>query len=259
MLRRVIAFVLVCAIFAYAQGNTFKQVRYNGGTVSTKVDPKDWGNQLNVTSDLITLTLEDKQKIEIQPKLVSSLSYGQEAHRRVGTMIALGILVAPVALFGLFHRTRLHFIGIQYSTPEGKKAGLLIQGHKDNYRAILVALQGVTGAPVYVSEKERGFIPVGVTTSVAKESEQPGTNTAAAKSGQSTAPAPTGTVQVTSSPDGADVYSDDAFVGNTPSTLKLNPGKHVIRVSSSGHKEWSREITVQAGSDLKLNAVLETQ
>jgi len=37
----------------------------------------------------------------------SGLSYGQEAHRRVGTMIALGILFAPLALFGLFHKTRL--------------------------------------------------------------------------------------------------------------------------------------------------------
>jgi hypothetical protein len=63
----------------------------------------------------------------------------------------------------------------------------------------------------------------------------------------------------TSTPDGADVYSDGAFVGNTPSTLKLAPGKHTIRVTASGHKEWSREITVQAGSDVKLNAVLEKE
>ena len=41
------------------------------------------------------------------------------------------------------------------------------------------------------------------------------------------------------------------------STLKLSPGKHSIRVTSSGYKEWSREITVQSGSEVKLNAVLE--
>jgi len=68
-----------------------------------------------------------------------------------------------------------------------------------------------------------------------------------------------GTVQVTSNPDGADVYSDGSFVGNAPSTLKLAPGKHTVRVSSSGYKDWSRDITVQAGSELKLNAVLEKQ
>ncbi|MBZ5598557.1 MAG: PEGA domain-containing protein [Acidobacteriia bacterium] len=51
--------------------------------------------------------------------------------------------------------------------------------------------------------------------------------------------------------------SDGAFVGNAPSTLKLSPGKHTVRVTSSGYKEWSRELTVQAGSEVKLNAVLE--
>ena len=62
-------------------------------------------------------------------------------------MIALAILVAPVALFGLLHKTRLHFIGIQYKTSGDNTGGILLQGDKDNYRAMIVALQGVTGFP----------------------------------------------------------------------------------------------------------------
>ena len=108
-------------------------------------------------------------KFEIQPKSITSLSYGQEAHRRVGTMIALAILVAPVALFGLFHKTRLHYIGVQYTTADGKSGGILLQGDKDNYRGILVALQGVANVPVSVAEKEREFVPVSVRSAVAKE------------------------------------------------------------------------------------------
>jgi hypothetical protein len=169
-LRVVVAVVLCCSLPAYGSGNTFK-VRYNGGSVASKVDPKDWGNTLSVTADSISLQLKDGAKLDIAPKSVSSLSYGQEAHRRVGTMVALAVLVAPVALFGLFHKTRLHYIGIQYKTPDGKDAGILLQGDKDDYRAILVAVQGVTGAPVAVAEKDREFVPVGVTTSVAKQSE----------------------------------------------------------------------------------------
>lgn len=68
-----------------------------------------------------------------------------------------------------------------------------------------------------------------------------------------------GTVQVTSTPDGADVYSDGAFVGNAPSTLKLAPGKHTVRVTASGYKDWSREITVQSGSEVTLKAGLENK
>jgi hypothetical protein len=84
-------------------------------------------------------------------------------------MIALAVLVAPVALFGLFHKTRLHYISIQSSTPDGKSGGVLLQGDKSNYRAMLVALQGVANVPVSVSEKEREFVPVTVRSTVAKE------------------------------------------------------------------------------------------
>ena len=60
-------------------------------------------------------------------------------------------------------------------------------------------------------------------------------------------------------PDSADAYSDGAFLGNTPSTLKLAPGKHTVRVTAAGYKEWSREITVGSGSEVKLNAVLKKE
>lgn len=172
ILKKVLAVFLCSAMVTWAQGNSFDRVRYNGGSVDSKVDPKEWNNRLTVTSDMITLSLKDGKKLELPPKSVTSLSYGQEAHRRVGTMVALAILVAPVALFGLFHKTRLHYIGIQYTTAENKSAGILLQGDKDNYRAILVALQGVTGVPVAVGDKDREFIPVGVKTDVSNETEE---------------------------------------------------------------------------------------
>lgn len=254
---RLLSLFLCFSVLAHAsQGNVFTKVRYNGGSVPSKVDPKDWGNKLTVTADAITLDFKDGQKVVIPSKSVNSLSYGQEAHRRVGTMVALAILVAPVALFGLFHKTRLHYIGIQYTTPETKNAGILLQGDKDNYRAILVALQGVTGAPVSVAEKEREFLPVGMTTSVAKESEETkgaGQNASAAAK----PPDATGTISVRSSPDGADVYADGQFVGNSPATLKLSPGKHTVAVKMSGYKDWSREISTDAGSEAQLMASLE--
>lgn len=255
--RRLLAFFLACALAAYGQGNTFTKVRYNGGSVASHVDPKDWNNKLTVTSDAITLVTKDNVKVEIPAKSVTSLSYGQEAHRRVGTMVALAILVAPVALFGLFHKTRLHYIGVQYNTPDGKNAGILLQGDKDNYRAILVALQGVSGAPVAVGEKDREFVPVGVTTTVAKDSE--GKKTAAESSTQAAAPKAEeiGTVNVITVPEGGEVYADGQFYGNAPATLKLTPGKHTIAVKMPGFKEWSREISADSGSDAHLTADLE--
>jgi PEGA domain-containing protein len=66
-----------------------------------------------------------------------------------------------------------------------------------------------------------------------------------------------GTVSVSSNPDGADVYADDEFVGNAPANLKLKAGKHSIKVKASGYKDWSRDLTVHAGSEMRLIATLE--
>jgi len=64
-------------------------------------------------------------------------------------------------------------------------------------------------------------------------------------------------LEITSLPDGAEVFLDDAFVGNTPSILRLAEGKHKIRVSKIGFKSWDKQITVVGGSELRLVATLE--
>jgi PEGA domain/PDZ domain len=263
---RVMAMFLSAALISSTQGNTFDRVRYNGGSVDSKVDSKDWHNHLTVTSDMITMDFADGKKLEIPPKSLTGLSYGQEAHRRVGTMVALAILIAPVALFGLLHKTRLHFIGIQYTMPDGKSAGILLQGDKDNYRAILVALQGVSGVPVSVGEKEREFVPVGVKTDVTKnsgqeeEAEKPAVGTESSAAAASSSPArvaedATGAVTVNSVPNGADIYVDGDFVGNSPATLKLNLGRHTLVVKADGYQDWQRELTVSGGT-VNLNVKL---
>ncbi len=257
--RRLLAFILCFSFLAFAQGNSWDRVRYNGGSLNSKVNPKDWNNHLSVTSDVITFKTKDGQVLEIPTKSVTGLSYGQEAHRRVGTMVALAILVAPVALFGLFHKTRLHYIGIEFKGAGGKGEGILLQGDKDNYRAILLALHSVTGAKVAVSEKDRGFIPVGVEATVVKEKDEGKGAEQSASDAATKDNSATGTISLTSTPDGADVSVDGAFLGNTPATLKLPAGKHSIKVSLTGHKDWKKDITVLAGSEIKLTAILETQ
>lgn len=71
------------------------------------------------------------------------------------------------------------------------------------------------------------------------------------------APTELAAISVSSIPDGADIYADDAFVGNAPATLKLGAGKHTIKVAMAGFKDWSRDITALAGSDAHLTANLE--
>jgi len=261
---RILALVLCVTITGYtlsdSEGNSWDRVRYNGGTLQTKVDPKDWDNHLTVTSDLITLKLKDEQQVEVPTKSVTGLSYGQEAHRRVGTMIALGILISPLALFGLFHKTKLHFIAIEFTTSDGKGSALLLQGDKSNYRAILTALSGATGAPLSISAKDRESVPALPNVKIVKAEEKDNQDAKENSSGATEGPAAeTGIVSVKSTPDAADISADGNFVGNAPASLKLGPGKHTIKVSLTGYKDWTREITVGAGSNVSLNATLEKE
>src|ERR1700730_8669731 len=47
-----------------------------------------------------------------------------------------------------------------------------------------------------------------------------------------------GSVVVSSNTEGADIYVDERFVGNTPSTLTLASGAHKVRVEAPGRVAW---------------------
>jgi hypothetical protein len=238
-LRTLITVVLVCSAVACAQDNSWDKVRYNGGSLSTKVDPKDWDNQLSVTSNAIYFQLKDGQKLEIPTKDVTGLSYGQEAHHRLSTIIVL---------FGLFHKSRLHYIGIEY-TSAGKKGGLLLQGDKDDYRAILLVLEGSTHAPLSVIDKDREFLPESLQATVVKEAEEGDVKAAANKDAA--------TLSLTSKPSGVDVYVDNSFAGSTPCTLTMDAGKHTVKLTAKDYQVWLRELKVREGAEMTINATLE--
>lgn len=62
-------------------------------------------------------------------------------------------------------------------------------------------------------------------------------------------PAETGTIQLTSLPSGAEIYLDDQFRGNTPSTITgIEPGNHTIEYRSGGYKSWKANIMVLSGT-----------
>lgn len=68
-----------------------------------------------------------------------------------------------------------------------------------------------------------------------------------------------GIVSVSSVPDGAEIYVDSSFIGNTPGTLKLAPDVHTIKVTAAGMKAWIRELRVLPSSEVRLNAILERE
>jgi PEGA domain len=65
------------------------------------------------------------------------------------------------------------------------------------------------------------------------------------------------TVWVNCSPEGAEIFVDDAFVGNAPAVLKIEAGKHEIRISLAGYEDWKRPVDILADSELTLNPTLK--
>jgi PEGA domain len=63
-------------------------------------------------------------------------------------------------------------------------------------------------------------------------------------------------VSVVSTPDGADIEIDGSFVGNTPSSVELATGEHVVTVTKSGYKPWQRKLKI-TGGEIHLSAELE--
>jgi len=128
------------------------------------------------------------------------------------------------------------------------------------------------GLLVYL-EDDKGKLRSQLYTYVAGEAQGNVVEPAAARETQPDAPAPNPVpapnaataasppervkCSFSSTPAGADITLDGRYVGSTPSVLNLTTGKHVVVVSTPGFAEWKRELTVSAGSDLTVNAVLE--
>jgi len=149
-MRRIVAACVIlsisCAQAAGAPRNSWKKIRYRGGTVPAKVDSWDWNTTLTVKPDDITLLFAPRTTVHIKPSQVDSISYGQEAHRRIGDIVALSLVLGPFALFGLLNHTKDNLVGIVYYTDDGKRGAILLE--TPSYWAILQILKSVTGKPV---------------------------------------------------------------------------------------------------------------
>lgn len=55
-------------------------------------------------------------------------------------------------------------------------------------------------------------------------------------------------VTVGSTPAGADIYLDQNFVGNTPSTINVPAGKHAVSVRKPGYQDWVRDMNFSGGA-----------
>ena len=67
---------------------------------------------------------------------------------------------------------------------------------------------------------------------------------------------PPANVTITSNVTGADIEVDGNYIGSTPATIPLTAGKHQIAVKQ-GAAVWDRNLVVNAGSTVNVNAQIE--
>lgn len=164
-----------------------------------------------------TVRLNDGEKVGL--RAVRENKGGGHVGAMTGAMVATGIVFFPAAPLFLF----MH--GKDINIPKG------------------------TEITAYVA----GNIPLDKTKFQDTDHPQ-GTTVAAAGVTAAEADA---MIALVSNPDGAEVTIDDAFMGNAPAKLRLKAGKHSIKVSMAGYKDWTREMTVISGSEVSLAATLE--
>jgi hypothetical protein len=198
------------------------------GTV-TEAQPKrrmGRAGKLEIVLDYVRLA--DTQKAAV--RAVKDAKGGSHTVGMTAGIVATGLLFFPAAPFFLF----MH--GKDITVPKGAEITAYVNGD--------------------VRLETKDFHPQSGQSAEAAGETQPDPSGSQASSAAATA---MGSIEVHSTPEGAEIYADGAFIGNAPATLKLTPGQHTIRIAQTGYKDWSRDVAVQAGSEAHLAASLEKQ
>jgi PEGA domain-containing protein len=168
------------------------------------------GGKLTMNTDSVRLV--DGEKVPL--RAVKDAKGGGHVGVMTGAMAATAIVFLPAAPLFLF----MH--GKDITIPKGTEITAYIDGN--------------------VSLDMAKFAPQGDAPPPAQAVALPAAS-AASDAGQAT-------LEISSSPPGADIEIDGNFVGNAPSSLTVAPGEHIIRVIKAGYLEWEKRITTSSGN-----------
>jgi hypothetical protein len=135
----------------------------------------------------------------------------------------------------------------------GKRINSTVLNSKDNGTGCELQIQTACSG---LGNNDAGDLKKRVDDSLARLKSEP-LEPAAAPSDQSKAPAAVqASLSVDSTPAGADIEIDGAFVGSTPSNITVAVGSHQVAVKKKGFTAWTKTLNVTGGT-VHLNAELE--
>ena len=126
--------------------------------------------------------------------------------------------------------------------------------------AVLRRFYPAISAPVVTTADSSGHPPDSQNTSSAPSSGATVISESTASFPAATSsPEGFGQLTITSEPDAAEILVDGKFLGNTPATLKLPAGPHLVLMKSPGRPDYSRTLDVPKSSKLTLKALFDPQ
>lgn len=142
-MKHILAAVL-CVLLpftAFASDGGYK-VSYDGGSVpEVKVGTSA---KLYIETNQIRLAKGEADLATVPVAAVTELSYGQDVHRRVGAAIGLATVTFGLGALMALSKSKKHFVGVTWVNGD-TKGGFVMQCDKNDYRGILLGLEGVTG------------------------------------------------------------------------------------------------------------------
>ena len=141
LLALILCFTVTGAAHAATGPVTYKVI-YSGGSLPAVKGGEAMRLQLNSAS--LTLWFKKEGIIAIPAAAITEVSYGQEVHRRVGTAIGLAVVSFGIGAMMLLAKSKKHYIGLTWD-DEGKKGGAALQADKNEYRGLIMALEGISG------------------------------------------------------------------------------------------------------------------
>lgn len=138
----------------------------------------------------------------------------------------------------------------------GKRINSAVLNNKENGASCELQVQTAFSG---LANNDAGDLKKRVEESLAKLKSTPLPSTTVAPEQAGTPSAPVqASLAIDSTPPGADIDIDGAFVGNTPSTVSVAPGSRQVTVKKKGFTPWTKTLNVSGGT-IHLNAELEQE
>ena len=153
--------VLAGLLVAQQDVQTFHDtIKYLGGIGFPNFKGHEsWDNTMTITPDSVQMIFAEAEfhPMSFAVANVTKIEYGQAATRHVGSWVAVGVLLAPIALLGMLHKSRHHFVTVTYSDG-GQERGVYFEANKDIVRNLLNTLSYRSKKPVYADQKDKKWL-----------------------------------------------------------------------------------------------------